>query len=41
MSKSLKIEKKKVRTVILEQPAMEVESGSSNHCKVVETDSSQ
>jgi hypothetical protein len=41
MSESLKIEKKKARKVILEQPAMEVESSSSNQCQVVETDSSQ
>jgi hypothetical protein len=38
-SQSQKSEKKKARKFILEQPAIEEESGSSNH--IVETDSSQ
>jgi hypothetical protein len=41
MCDSLKLENKLARKVILEQPVVVGGSGSSNHCQIVDTYSSQ
>jgi hypothetical protein len=41
MFEALKIEQKKARKILVEQPIMVGGCGSSNHCQLVETDSSE
>jgi hypothetical protein len=41
MSEALKIEKKKARKVLAEQPLLVGGDGSINHCELIKTDSSE